>query len=934
MRLQPACEHREFLPSFQAAEAAHVLPDTPRSQPDGCGHPAQYKMRFIELRPARTDTVGYLLAFALCAVSLLAFGLLEREPHTHFLFPTLYASIIAAGWYGGFAAAATATVFSGGASAYWFLRPTYSFAVSDPDARVALALFVASGLILGFLADLLHRRYEHECVARVNAENEARRTEHLQQIATALSKARTLEEVLETCVIECTYTFSAAAGAMVLVDDDGAVEISHAVGLPAASLGHLRMFSLRGVKTPIADAIESRAIVALESHAVRVAKYGDSADAVFPKDHQAVVAVPVSIRGRAAAAFALGTPVARVWTHAECDFLQDVAVRVAHALDRAQAYQLAERARVDAESLRARADLDLAERQKVEAALRDSEARYRALAARTSRLHALTAALSEALTVDAVAKAVVRQGKLVVGAQAGSVTLLIANGTQFETLADDSLSDNRRSGRFSAAAGLCQTTAVDTRQPVFVGSFADLQRDYWRSAAQAADGGFESAVALPLLAEGAPLGVLSFHFTAPVNFDDEYRTLLTSVAQHCAQALDRARLYETEHGARADAEAENRLKDDFLSTVSHELRTPLNAILGWAAMLRTGSLDSGRTVRAIQAINDNATRQARLVDELLDVSRIAAGRASLDLQKIDLGEMLRGAVESVLPAAEAQGVTVSLHAPASLHLDGDIRRLEQVFLNLLSNAVKFTPPGGRIDLRAAVSDRHVEVQVADTGIGIDPDFLPHVFDRFRQADSNTTRTHGGLGLGLSIARNLVDAHGGAIRVDSAGRGCGTTFTVTLPLALASTQSGTLQHADRSLAPNAMPDLTGVRVLVVDDEPDAREMMACALANCGTTVLTAGSSQEALDALTHTDVDVLLADIGMPVEDGYALIRKVRTLPSARSATVPAAAVTAYAREDQRQQALAAGFQLHLAKPVDPPQLARAVAALLRQNALT
>jgi CheY-like chemotaxis protein len=366
--------------------------------------------------------------------------------------------------------------------------------------------------------------------------------------------------------------------------------------------------------------------------------------------------------------------------------------------------------------------------------------------------------------------------------------------------------------------------------------------------------------------------------------------------------------------------------------VSHELRTPLNAILGWAAMLRTGSLDSGRTVRAIQAIHDNADRQARLIDELLDVSRIASGRASLDLQKLDLGDVLRGAVESILPSAEAQGVTVHLNAPTSLHLDGDMRRLEQVFLNLLSNAVKFTPTGGRIDVRVATSDRRVEVHVVDTGIGIEPEFLPHVFDRFRQADSNTTRVHGGLGLGLSIARHLVDAHGGSIGVHSAGGGCGTTFTVTLPRALSGSQ-GVRTRTDRTGPQGSLPDLTGVRVLVVDDEPDAREMMACALANCGTTVLTAASSQEALEALSHTTVDVVLADIGMPVEDGYALIRKIRALPSARLASVPAAAVTAYAREDQRQQALAAGFQLHLAKPLDPPQLARAVAALLRHNAL-
>jgi K+-sensing histidine kinase KdpD/ActR/RegA family two-component response regulator len=890
-------------------------------------------MRFIKLRPARRDTIGYLLSFAFCAVSLVAYGLLDREPLAHFLFPTLYPAIIAAAWYGGFAAAAIATIVSAAAADYWFLRPAPGFGVDDPAAAVSLSVFVVGGLLLGALTEALHRRYEKECAGRVRAENEARRAEHLQQIATALSKARTPAEVVETCVLESTYTFGAAAGAMLSLDEDSAAEISHAVGLPAESLEHLRTFSASGQKTLFTDAVNSRAVVALESRAVRVAKYGDAADAIFHRDLHAVIAVPVLMRGRAAAVLALGLADARAWTHQERDFLQNVSVRAAHALDRAQAYQLAERARADAEDLRARADLELSERQKMEAALRDSEARYRALAARTSRLHSLTAALSEALTVDGVAKAVVRQGKLVVGAQAGSVTLLVANGTQFEILADDSLSDDRRNRRFGVSPGLCLTKAVESRQPVFVGSFADWQRDYWRSAAQAADGGFESTVALPLLAEGTVLGVLSFHFTAPVNFDDEFRTLLTSVAQHCAQALDRARLYETEHGARADAEAENRLKDDFLSTVSHELRTPLNAILGWAAMLRTGSLDGGRTVRAIQAIHDNASRQARLVDELLDISRIAGGRSSLDLQKLDLAEMLRGAVESILPAAEAQGVAVHLHAPGALHMDGDIRRLEQVFLNLLTNSVKFTPPGGRIDVRVAVSDRRVEVQVADTGIGIEAEFLPHVFDRFRQADSHTSRTHGGLGLGLSIARHLVDAHGGTIRADSAGRGCGTTITVMLPLGLAAPQLGAPARVDRAGATGAPPDLTGVRVLVVDDEPDAREMMACALANCGTIVVTAGSSQEALEALSHTTVDVVLADIGMPVEDGYTFIRKVRSLPSAKSASIPAAAVTAYARDDQRQQALAAGFQIHIAKPVDPPQLAKVVASLLRHNAL-
>jgi signal transduction histidine kinase/ActR/RegA family two-component response regulator len=826
-------------------------------------------------RRKRPDTFSYALALALCAAALTAYGIIAPGPRT-----------------------------------IWALT--------------------AAGLCLGFVMVALHRRFERERAARLAAERDGRHAEHVQQVATALSKAQTPAEVAEAAVLECAYTFGAAAAVMVVIGDDESIELVHGVGVTSKVVERLKLLRFEDAKNPLADAARRRAMVALESRAAALARYGEDVDVVFHREHEAIAAVPVLLRGRVIAVLAVASLLAREWEQLDCEFLQSVSLRVAHALDRANAYQLAEQARAEAEDLRARADQELAERQKIEAALRDSEARYRALAARTSRLHSLTAGLSEALTLEAVANAVIRNAKLVVGAQAGSVALLVASGSQFEILADDSVTEDRRQRRFNVAAGLCATSAVETRQPVYVGSFAEWQRSYWRSAAQAADGGFESTVALPLLSEDKVIGVLSFHFTVPVNFDDEYKALLRSVAQHCAQALDRARLYETEHGARADAEAENRLKDDFLSTVSHELRTPLNAILGWAAMLRTGALDGGRTGRAIQAIHDNATRQAQLVDELLDVSRIAGGRAALDIQRMDLAELLRGAVESILPSAESQGLSVQLRAAPSLPIDGDARRLEQVFLNLLANAVKFTPEGGRVDVRVATSERHVEVQVADTGIGIEADFLPHAFDRFRQADSNTTRTHGGLGLGLSIARHLVDAHGGSIRVDSAGRNCGTTFTVSLPLPQPAAAG---VRIDRSRTPEAsrdMPDLTGIRVLVVDDEPDAREMMACALANCGVTVMTAGSCQEAIDALSTANIDVLLADIGMPVEDGYTLIRKVRSLPL-QCASVPAAAVTAYAREDQRQQALAAGFQLHIAKPVDPPQLARSVASLLRHS---
>ena len=423
--------------------------------------------------------------------------------------------------------------------------------------------------------------------------------------------------------------------------------------------------------------------------------------------------------------------------------------------------------------------------------------------------------------------------------------------------------------------------------------------------------------------------MVSFHFTVPVNFDEEYTALLTSVAHHCAQALDRARMYEAAEHARREAETANQSKDDFLSTISHELRTPLNAILGWAAMLRDGVVDASRTQRAIEAIYNNATRQGRLIEELLDVSRIVAGRAAVDLQSVDLGENIRGAVEAMMPIASAKGVELCFQPQSGITVSADPRRLEQVLLNLLTNAVKFTPSDGRVTVDVRLAGESAEVRVIDAGVGIEPAFLPHVFERFRQADSATTRAVGGLGLGLFISRQLVEAQGGTLEAESQGPGTGATFIVTLPAVETAADRWT---PDRSAAPpapqnEAMPSLHGLSVLVVDDEPDALEMMTAALEACGASVVPASSAREALVVLEHVDVDLLLSDIAMPGEDGCELIRSIRAMPSNRLATLPAAAVTAHAREDERQRALAAGFLMHLSKPVQPAALARAVAAL-------
>ena len=571
-----------------------------------------------------------------------------------------------------------------------------------------------------------------------------------------------------------------------------------------------------------------------------------------------------------------------------------------------------------------------------EEALRESEVQYRSLAARTTRLYTLSAGLSEAVSLEAIARVIVRQGKPVAGASSGLVALLVDG--QFETLyAEDNPPQVGPAGRwFPAESGLCCTAAVESGAAVYVGSFGEWQHQYPRSAARAADGGYASAAVLPLMVKGSAIGVLEFYFTAPVNFDEGYRALLTSVAQHAAQAIDRARLYEATQQARADAEAANRSKDDFLSIVSHELRTPLSAVLGWASMLRSHTLDEARAPRAIEAIFNNATRQVHLIDELLDVSRIVAGRASMDVRVVDLTERVSAAVETILPVAEAKGVDVRLEpGPGRPYVSADPHRLEQVFVNLLGNAVKFTPAGGQVTVqitRAGSVDRRSRHRHRPRHRSRLPPPRLRALSPGGRDDGRGSA--GGLGLGLFIARRLVDAHGGRIRAESDGEGRGATFIVSLPAATDAQAAHTLP--DKTSPPPdvqqaGLPSLAGLRVLLVDDEAEVRDVMASVLGDCGALVTSVASAREALTLLKGGQrVNVLLSDIAMPGEDGYELIRQVRAL-SKNVADLPAAAVTAFAGAQERERALAAGFQMHLAKPLLPETLAHAVAKLAAVN---
>lgn len=831
------------------------------------------------------------------------------------------AAVVVAAWFGGYGAGLLATLTGTLTAVYFLLRPAQGVQIDDPANAASLLMFVLVGLLISLAVRHLRQEMRVERDARTETERQLRRTASLQQLTATLSRATTPADVMRTCLPELLHAVDATAGAVLLIADDGSeCELAHAVGDADRPVEPGHTFTLTST-SPIADAIRRRELVESAAPAS-----GEPSRWVREGD----VVVPLIAAGRAIGAVIVSILPPRLVDGEERQFLLSAGRHTAQALDRARLYETAERARAEAEGLRVRADSELRERQKAQEALRLSEAKYRSLAARTSRLYALSAGLSEAVTPEAVASAIVHLGKVVVGASAGSVALLVESGTRFQTLYDDEHSPATADAERGVALdeGLASTAAVKTGRPVFVGSFAEWQDKYPQSASIAADGGYASAAVLPLLAEGSVLGVLSFYFTVPVNCDEEYTALLTSVAQHCAQALDRARLYETADRARSEAEAANRSKDDFLSTISHELRTPLNAMLGWAAMLRSGAVDAGRTQRAVEAIFNSATRQGRLIEELLDVSRIVAGRASFELEEVDLGENIRGAVEAMMPQAAAKGVEIRCGTTPGVCVLADPRRLEQVFLNLLSNAVKFTPSGGRIAVDVAISGQSVDVRVTDTGAGIAPAFLPHVFDRFRQADSATTRSAGGLGLGLFIARQLVEAQGGAIRVESEGAGRGATFTVTLP---AATSAPAVHHMAAAAATTdllePMPVLDGVRILLVDDEPDAREVMASALESCGATVMSTASALEAFETLARTEIDLLLSDIAMPGEDGCELIRRIRSLPSPRLASLPAAAVTAYARDDERARALAAGFQMHLTKPIHPVALARAVATL-------
>jgi len=457
-----------------------------------------------------------------------------------------------------------------------------------------------------------------------------------------------------------------------------------------------------------------------------------------------------------------------------------------------------------------------------------------------------------------------------------------------------------------------------------------------------------SYLAVPVISRSKEvIGGLFFGHPQPGVFTERSERIVAGVAAQAAIAIDNARLYETaksaakerkqllqsERSARAEAERMSEMKDEFLTTLSHELRTPMSAILGWAQVLRSRRMNEEELRRAPEVIERNARAQTRLIEDLLDMARITSGQVRLDVQPVEPASFIDAALETVRPAAEAKSIRLQkLLDPRAGPISGDPGRLQQVVWNLLANAIKFTPKHGKVQVLLERVNSHIEFSIVDTGIGIKPEFLPQVFDRFRQADASSTRQYGGLGLGLSIAKHIVELHGGTLHAKSAGEGCGSAFTVHLPLTAVHRTSGKEERA-HPRSPKSAPlpfkalDLSGLKVLAVDDQADARDLIKRVLEDCGAQVITAGTAGEALLLAERERPDLLVSDIGMPDTDGFELLKQLRALGRSRGGEIPAIALTAFARSEDRMRALRAGFRVHVSKPVEPSELIVTVASV-------
>lgn len=748
--------------------------------------------------------------------------------------------------------------------------------------------------------------------ARAVAENSQQQSAFLAEVSAVLSSSLEYEQTLQS-IANLAVPYFADWCSVDLLNDDrtiGRVAVAHCdpdkvkFGWELAQRFPRHLDDGYGIAKVMQTGQVEIAIEIADEQLVAAVPNAEYLEILRGVGLKSCIIAPLQARGRVLGSITfVFTESARRYRLEDIALAEDLARRAAIAIDNARLYNETQQAKLAAE-----------------------------LAAnRTARLLTVMTALSESLTSAQVAQVIIEQGMSALGASCGLVAVLNQDASELEiiqAIGYEHVGEFQRS--FSIHAPFPLAEAVRTGQPVWVETLETRIARYPQLAQAYAKVGSKAWISVPLLIEGQAVGGLSLSFSTVPQLCESDRAFILVLAQQSAQSIDRAHLYESEQQARAQAEAANRIKDEFLAVLSHELRTPLNPILGWTRLLRRGTLDSSKTAAALATIERNAQLQVQLIEDLLDISRILQGKLSLNSTSINLKTTITAAIETVHLAAEAKNIQIQTQLePTVGDVLGDAARLQQVVWNLLTNAIKFTPDGGRVEVELKTIDSYAQIQIRDTGKGIKPEFMPYVFDTFRQADSSTTRTFGGLGLGLAIVRHIVELHGGTVKAESSGEGQGATFTVTLPLLARSEDVNSDQQDNLSLNPHSSP-LARLCILAVDDEVDNLELVQFILEQAGATAICVSSATDALQQLHESKPDVLIADIGMPQMDGYTLIRQIRQLSPEQGGQIRAIALTAYAGETNQQQALAAGFQRHLPKPVEPETLVQTIEQLLHR----
>jgi signal transduction histidine kinase/DNA-binding response OmpR family regulator len=772
--------------------------------------------------------------------------------------------------------------------------------------------------------------------ARELARDAELRNAALNRIGAAIAASLDLDEIVQKVTEEATALCRAAFGAFfynVVDPDQNRYMLYTIAGVPRS---HFEQFPMPRVTEIFGPTFRGEGTIR-SGDITRDPRYGKSAPYHgMPAGHLPVrsyLAVSVVSRsGEVIGGLFFGHADREVFSERDARMLEGVAGQAALAIDNAHLYQASQRARAEAER----------ERDRYREAMLATKEAERALELLANAGKAVIGTDDLGTMLDAITRIFIPDlgdwCSIVLRDENDKLKLAACSAT------DPAIESAIRS--FVARYPLRSNATTGSPRAVRAGMtqlMSDVSEEQLRGMARDEEAlaelralGLRSALVVPLKAQDRVLGSLSVCSRAPERrYTAADVPVFEEVGRRTAAAIEASRLYALAQQERRRAEEANRAKDEFLAVVSHEIRNPLNAIMGWANVLLTGSLNPEQAHRAVSTIERNAKAQAQLIEDLLDVSRIVTGKMRIEVAPVDIGRVIENALDVVRHAADAKGVRLQPILDRSAGpLMGDADRLQQVVWNLLSNAVKFTTKGGRVVIRLQRIDSSIVITVEDTGLGIDPMFLPHVFDRFRQADMATTRVKQGLGLGLAIVRHIAELHGGSIDAFSEGLEKGSTFTLRLPVSpLRSTGihgAGTpLVMSRTSSAPEPFtcpPELDGLRILVVDDEPDARELLVSMLTHCKAEVQAAGSAEEALDVLRARRPDLLVSDIGMPETDGYALIQRIRALPD-NMALIPAIALTAYARAEDRTKALLAGFNMHVSKPIEPAELLAAIAGV-------